>query len=137
VAAYHDAAKERNSSILEQVTQRLARLSRGEDPFPRWQVSTQGITRLFAELQPDLALDLFELRAGMGIVEPYDYLASHGGLDPLKPHERFQSLLAASRRHFEDVTSIIRDAHERDEAPNYLADALHTLLLRFNFVSAT
>ena len=137
VAAYQDAAKEKNSSLLDQVTQRLARLSRGEDPFPRWQVSTQGITRLFAELQPDLALDLFELRAGKGIVEPYDYLATHSGLDPLNRHERFQSLLAASRRHFEDVTSIIRDAHGNDEAPDYLADALDALLSRFNLVSAT
>jgi serine/threonine protein kinase len=137
VAAYQDAAKEKNSSMLDQVTQRLARLSRGEDPFPRWQVSTQGITRLFAELQPDLALDLFELRAGKGIVEPYDYLATHSGLDPLYRHERFQSLLAASRRHFEDVTSIIRDAHGKDEAPDYLADALDALLSRFNLVSAT
>jgi hypothetical protein len=100
-------------------------------------VSTQGITRLFAELQPDLALDLLELRAGQGIVEPYDYLATHVGLDPLKRHERFQSLLDTSRRHFEDVTIIIRDAHGKDEAPDYLANALDALLPRLNLVSAT
>jgi serine/threonine protein kinase/tetratricopeptide (TPR) repeat protein len=136
VAAYQDAAKERNSSLLDQVTQRLARLSRGEDPFPRWQVSTQGITRLFAELQPDLALELLEVRARMGIVEPYDYLATHPGLDPLKRHEGFQRLLAASRRHFEDVTGIIRGAQGKDEAPDYLAEALDDLLARFHLVSA-
>src|SRR5262249_9059279 len=88
VALYHDAARRQEWVNLGQVTVRLARLSRGEDPFPRWQVSSQGITRLFAELQADLALELFEVRANMRIVEPYDYLATHPELEPLKRHER-------------------------------------------------
>jgi serine/threonine protein kinase len=137
VAAYRAAAKENNSSILDELIPRLARLARGDDPFPRWQVSTQGVTRLLAELKPDLALDLFEIRAGMGIVEPYDYLATHPELDPLRNHTRFHRLLTASRGHFEEITSIIREAQERSEVPEYLGDALAHLVRRFGVVATS
>jgi serine/threonine protein kinase len=137
VAAYRDAAKEHDSSTLDQLIPRLARLARGEDPFPRWQVSTQGVTRLLAELKPDLALELFEVRASMGIVEPYDYLATHPELDSLRSHPQFQRLLAASRRHFEDIISIVHEAQERGEVPEYLRDALAHLVRRFGLVAAS
>jgi serine/threonine protein kinase/tetratricopeptide (TPR) repeat protein len=137
VATYRAAAKEHDVSVLDQLIPRLASLARGEDPFPRWQVSTQGVTRLLAELKPDLALDLFEIRANMGIVEPYDYLATHPELDSLRDHARFQRLLAGSRRHCEEIIRIIHEAQERGEVPEYLRDALAHLIRRFGLVAAS
>jgi non-specific serine/threonine protein kinase len=137
VAAYKSAAKAQNSQILDRLTSRLARLARGEDPFPWWQLTTSGITRLLAERSPDLALDLFAARARMGIIEPYDHLATHPDLDPLREDARFQRVLGTSRRNFEEIATIVQAAHDRDEAPEYIVRALDELIQRFQLTVVT
>jgi tetratricopeptide (TPR) repeat protein len=137
IAAYRDAAKAQNTSVLDRLTLRLAALSRGEHPFPRWQVTTSGITRLLASRTPDLALDLFETRAAMGIIEPYDYLATHPDLNPLREARRFEPLLSTSRRNFEEVLAMVRAAQDRAEAPEYVVDGADALVRRFELASAT
>jgi non-specific serine/threonine protein kinase len=135
VAAYKDATREQNDVVLDQLTTRLASLSRGEDPFPRWEVTTSGITRLLATRSPDLALDLFERRLSRGIVEPYDYLATHPDLSPLRNEMRFQQLLATARRNFEEVIAVVRSAEDRGEAPDYVVHVLDELVQRFQLGS--
>jgi non-specific serine/threonine protein kinase len=131
VATYKEAAKKQDEQVLDRLTSRLARLSRGEDPFPWWQITTQGITRLLAERSPDLALDLFAARALMGIIEPYDYLATHPDLDSLRSDKRFQNLLTTSRRNFEGISAIVRAAQSKGEAPEYIGESLEQLVHRF------
>jgi hypothetical protein len=132
VAAYRDAVREEDEETLERLTTRLASLARGEDPFPRWQVTTQGITRLIASRSPALALDLFAARAMMGIVEPYDYLVTHPELNSLRSSIRFHHLLATSRRNFEEVTAIIRESEQKGEVPACVSQALDELTRRFD-----
>src|SRR5262249_2936926 len=114
-----DAATGGNVQVLERLTRRLAKLSRGEEQFPRWQFTTRGITRLLAKRTPEVALELFAARALMGIIELYDYLATHRDLDPPQEDERFVRLLATSRRNFEESVAIVRGALAKEEAPSY------------------
>lgn len=117
-----DAATGGNVQVLERLTRRLAKLSRGEEQFPRWQFTTRGITRLLAKRTPEVALELFAARALMGVIELYDYLAMHRDLDPPQEDERFVRLLATSRRNFEESVAIVRGALAKEEAPSYVAD---------------
>jgi serine/threonine protein kinase len=137
VAAYHDAARSDDTGVLERTTQRLASFARGENQFPRWELTTSGITRLLARLSPDLALDLFAARALMGIIEPYDYLMTHPELDPLRADTRFKRLLGTSRRNFEETIAIVRAAQSRAEAPDYIVHAVDHLARRFELPSAS
>jgi hypothetical protein len=98
-------------------------------------VTTSGITRLLAARSPDLALDLFERRLSRGIVEPYDYLATHPDLSPLRNEMRFQQLLATARRNFEEVIAVVRSAEDRGEAPDYVVHVLDELVQRFQLGS--
>lgn len=136
VAAYHDAASAGDAEALDRVTERLASFSRGESQFPRWELTTSGITRLLSRRSPGLALDLFASRALMGIIEPYDYLVTHPDLDPLRDDVRFRRLLATSRRNFEETAAIVRAAQSREEAPEYIVHALDDLERRFQISSA-
>jgi serine/threonine protein kinase len=136
VAAYHDAVGANDVEALDRLTDRLARLSRGDDPFPRWQVTTSGITRLLAKRSPSLALELFAARALMGIIEPYDYLASHPDLDPLRGGVPFQRMLVTSRRNFEEVIGVVRTAQNRGEAPDYVVHGVDELVQRFELGAA-
>jgi hypothetical protein len=93
--------------------------------------ATQGITRLVAKRSPDLALDLSAARALMGIIEPYDYLATHPDLDSLRSDKRFQNLLTTSRRNFDGISAIVRAAQSKGEAPEYIGESLEQLVHRF------
>ena len=131
VAAYHDAARAGDTEPLDRTTEWLASFARGENPFPRWELTTSGIARLVARRSPELSLALFAHRAKMGIIEPYDHLVAHPDLDSLRGDTRFQRLLHMSRRNFEETVSVARAAQSRAEAPNYIVHALDDLTRRF------
>jgi len=131
VAAYHDAAQAGDTETLDRTTQRLASVARGENPFPRWELTTSGIARLLARRSPELSLELFAHRALMGIIEPYDHFVAHPDLDPLRGDARFQQVLRKSRRNFEETLSVARAAQSRAEAPDYIVHALDDLSRRF------
>ena len=137
VAAYHDAATTGDTEMLDRTTQRLAGFARGENQFPRWELTTSGITRLLAKRSPALSLDLFAHRAMMGIIEPYDPLVTHPDLDPLRGDTRFQRLLRTSRRNFEETLSVVRMAQSRAEAPDYIAHALDDITKRFQLSTSS
>ena len=137
VAAYHDAATTGDTEMLDRTTQRLAGFARGENQFPRWELTTSGITRLLAKRSPALSLDLFAHRAMMGIIEPYDHLVTHPDLDPLRGDTRFQRLLRTSRRNFEETLSVVRMAQSRAEAPDYIAHALDDITKRFQLSTSS
>jgi tRNA A-37 threonylcarbamoyl transferase component Bud32/tetratricopeptide (TPR) repeat protein len=131
VAAYHDAAQAGDTETLARTTQRLASVARGENQFPRWELTTSGIARLLARRSPELSLELFAHRSKIGMIAPYDHLVAHPDLDPLRGDERFQQLLRASRRNFEETLSVARAAQSRAEAPDYIVHALDDLSRRF------
>ncbi len=105
--------------------QRLVSEARGEaPPFPRWEILTGNILGNEVAYDPQAALETLTVRADKGILEPYDWLVTSEELRPIRKDPKFQSLIARSRKEFDETAAVLDDARKHGELPTYLEKPL-------------
>ncbi|MCI0411922.1 protein kinase [bacterium] len=115
-------SKEQASAAL----QRLVNAARGQaPPFPRWEIITGNVIGLQAKHDTTAAtLETLSLRAENGIFEPYDWLILSPELETIRKDPQFKTIVARSRKEFEEMISILEEARGLNELPSYLEKAL-------------
>ena len=121
------ANKDSNNSRV--ALQRLVSQARGEaPPFVRWEIITGNVLPIQASNDlPSATLETLSIRAGKGILEPYDWLILSPQLAEVRKEPQFKSIVAKSRAQFEGMIATLNEARARKELPAYLEKPLADL----------
>jgi eukaryotic-like serine/threonine-protein kinase len=123
---FEKSASRQDKEQVSAALQRLVSMARGEaPPFPRWEVVTGNVIGIQAKHDSTAAtLETLSLRAERGILEPYDWLILSPELETIRKDPQFKTIVARSRKEFEEMMSILEEARSRKELPSYLEKPL-------------
>jgi len=131
LAAFAAASETHDVAVADELAGRLLATARGEQPFPRWQHTTQGVAPQLARAgRCEAAIELLLARTEAGLPDALDYLVFCPDLAALRADPRFAAPLRAARGRFEQTLSMLEEARRREELPSYLRDTLAELLAR-------
>ena len=85
---------------------------------------------LAAHGEHEAAIQLLTRATELGVSLPYDWLRLHSAFEGLSEDPRFQEIVDASKRAFDDFLDALEQARGRDELPEMLEPALEELRTR-------
>jgi len=129
--AFNRAAQAGDTEAMEPPALFLARMARGEEPFPRWTGITQAVSWVFAQYgRREEAVQIMTARRHSGYIDPYDHLVLNPHMAVLRGDPRIEEQVVVARERFLEMAAVLNRARERNEVPPYLVAALDELSRR-------
>jgi serine/threonine protein kinase len=129
--AFNRAAQAGDTEAMEPPALFLARMARGEEPFPRWTGITQAVSWVFAQYgRREEAVQIMTARRHSGYIDPYDHLVLNPHMAVLRGDPRIEEQVVVARERFLEMVAVLNRARERNEVPPYLVVALDELARR-------